>query len=250
MDAAQELARIAAYIGDSSRASMLMGLAGGQSRPASELAVIAGISPQAASNHLKMLLEGGLLDVTRVGRNKYYRLKGPSVATALESLLGLVHPIPNFRGSAPPELAFARTCYDHLAGELSVGILNRLLERKFLRATEAEFRLTQQGSRFFTELGIDVDATTKRRRKFAYPCLDWSHRVPHLGGALGAGLLEWLLRSRSIVRSERHRGVRVTDKGEQTLARVFAIQLTRGRCSIAGQPASAARLKPTYLAHL
>jgi hypothetical protein len=111
--------------------------------------------------------------------------------------------------------------------------LNRLLDQKFLRNSESEFRLTRQGSGFFASLGIDISSLTKRRRRFAYPCLDWSHRVPHLGGALGAALLDWLLRSRSVVRSDRHRGVRVTDKGEQTLARVFAIRLTHRRCSLA-----------------
>jgi DNA-binding transcriptional ArsR family regulator len=237
MDAAQELARIASYIGDPSRASMLMGLVGGQGRPASELAVIAGISPQAASNHLKMLLEGGLLEVTRVGRNKYYRLKGPSVAGALESLLGLAHPAPIVQGTAPPELTFARTCYDHLAGELAVGILNRLLDRKFLRSSENEFRMTRQGSAFFVDLGIDINSVTRRRRRFAYPCLDWSHRVPHLGGALGAAVLEWLLQSRIVVRAQRHRAVRVTDKGEQILSKVFAVQLRYKRCSLANQTA-------------
>jgi len=83
-----------------------------------------------------------------------------------------------------PELIFARTCYDHLAGELGVAILSGLLRMQYLEEHSANYRLTSKGQAFITALGIDVSAALSSRRRFAYPCLDWSERVPHLGGAL------------------------------------------------------------------
>jgi len=237
MDASKQIANIAAYMGDDSRAAILWSLVGGESRPASELAMVANISPQAASSHLKVLLEGGLLAVHQTGRNKFYRLKGPAVAAALESLLGLALQNGKVDGIAHrtrPELVFARTCYDHLAGELAVGILRRLLDREYLKESDLGFRLTGGGIAFFGGLGLDAATYAKQRRRFAYPCLDWSQRVPHLGGALGAGLLDYFFSSRILAASKIHRGVRVTAKGEEALARLLALRLTHDRCSLAG----------------
>jgi len=236
MDVSKHLADVASCISNPARAAMLWSLMGGESRPASELAMLANISPQTASNHLKDLVEAGLLEVSPSGRNKFYRLGGPAVAAALESLMNITH---QGRGSdgiaqrSAPELVFSRTCYDHLAGELAVAILKRLLERQLLRETQGGFAITRSGRAFFDKLEIDVAALETERRRFAYPCLDWSHRVPHLGGALGAALLDWLFRSRTLVRSKRHRGVRVTDNGEAALRRLFALRLRHDRCSLA-----------------
>src|SRR5579871_4034039 len=137
MNAGTSLAKAASLIGDSSRAAMLWSLLGGESRPASELAMLANISPQTASNHLKLLLEAGLVRVSIAGRNKFYRLAGAPVAAALESLAAVVHPHRDPQGiahHAAPELVFARTCYDHLAGELGVAMLQRMLSRGYLIA--------------------------------------------------------------------------------------------------------------------
>lgn len=235
MDAGNYISNIAAYISDPSRAAMLWSLIGGESRPASELAMLANVSAQTASRHLKQLVEGGLLTVRKAGRNKFYCLSGPSVATALESLAAVGRPDRGTAGLAQqtrPELVFARTCYDHLAGELAVGILKRLLDSGFLRGTKKEYRLTEVGAAFFRTLGVDIPAVERQRRRFAYPCLDWSHRVPHLGGALGAALLDWLLKSRIVVRSTQARSVRVTDRGEETLVQTLSIRLTRQRTRI------------------
>jgi DNA-binding transcriptional ArsR family regulator len=107
-------------IGDPSRAAMLWTLMGGESRPASELALLANVSPQTASNHLRLLRDAGFLNVSVVGRNKFYSLGGPHVAAALEALAAAIQGLPSSGGAAheqTPELVFARTCYDHLAGE-------------------------------------------------------------------------------------------------------------------------------------
>jgi len=228
MDATTSLARAAALIADPSRSAILWSLLGGESRPASELAMIANISPQTASNHLKLLLNAGFLKAEKTGRNRFYKLGMPTVGVAMESLAatggGTLNGIA--RKSAP-ELVFARTCYDHLAGELGVALLNRLGERKLIREHGHDYQLSMSGEKFFADLGIEWNAALGTRRRFAYPCLDWSQRVPHLGGALGAVLLAWLVRSKAISRQRGSRAVRVTDLGRKMMKQFFEIELNR-----------------------
>ena len=228
MNATTSLSKAASLIADPSRSAILWSLLGGESRPASELAMIANISPQTASNHLKLLLEAGFLKAEAIGRNRFYKLGTPTVGVALESLAATVGGRSSgIAQQSAPELVFARTCYDHLAGELGVAILNRLRERKFIREHGREYQLSAGGQKFFGDLRIDWDRVSGKRRRFAYPCLDWSQRVPHLGGALGAALLEWLLRSKGIARRNGSRAIRVTDLGRKTLSDVFKIKLNR-----------------------
>jgi Helix-turn-helix domain len=222
---------------------MLWSLLGGESRPASELAMLANVSPQTASNHLRLLVDAGFLKVASAGRNKFYRLASPPVAAAIESLAGAVlRGTPGSGGLAQrvaPELVFARTCYDHLAGELSVAILRSLNARNYLRAHGKDFHLTPAGDEFLSTLGVDVPATRSSRRRFAYACLDWSHRVPHLGGALAAALLDWMMHSKIVARSRTGRAIRLTDSGSQRLAKFFAIRIARdGRSMLDARAAS------------
>jgi DNA-binding transcriptional ArsR family regulator len=235
MNVSGQLWKAASLIGDRSRATMLWSLQGGESRPASELAMLANVSPQTASNHLRLLLDAGFVKVEAVGRNKFYRLAGRSLALALESLAGAIpagRPALGTAQQASPELVFARTCYDHLAGELSVAILRRLLEKNYLEDRNKDYRLTANGQDFFLRLNIQVNAVREERRRFAYPCLDWSHRVPHLGGALGAALLDCLVSARIVVRHKTNRVIRVTASGHEQLHRFFAIRLTRSGTAI------------------
>jgi DNA-binding transcriptional ArsR family regulator len=228
MNATVSLSKAASLIADPSRSAMLWSLLGGESRPASELAMIANVSPQTASNHLRLLLDAGFLKAESAGRNRFFRLATPTVGVALESLAAAVGgKINGIAQHSAPELVFSRTCYDHLAGELGVAILNRLREKNYLREQERDYRLTTSGARFLDALAIDRDGTTAKRRRFAYPCLDWSQRVPHLGGALGAALLAWLFHSKTIARQRGTRAVRVTDTGRKVLNEAFQIKLNR-----------------------
>lgn len=227
MDASDSVFRAASMIGEPSRATMLWSLLGAESRPASELAMLANISPQTASNHLRQLLDAGLVKVHPIGRNKFYALAGPAVAASLESLAvagRATTPALSVASHTAPELVFARTCYDHLAGELAVAILRRLESTKRLQPRAGEFRLTRSGEQFFeTTLGLHLSSVRAKRRRFAYACLDWSQRVPHLGGALGAALLEWMMRSKIVVPCRSSRAVRLTDYGRMQLNRLFHI---------------------------
>lgn len=240
MDATSDLSRAGFLIGDPSRAAMLCSLLGGEVRPASELALLANVSPQTASNHLKLLLDAGFLKVKSSGRCRYYSLNDPSVAAALESLAvaaRVVRPARGIARQSAPELVFARTCYDHLAGELGVAVLNRLRQMRCFQENAKDYALTPAGEKFLRGLGVDVACARAKRRRFAYPCLDWSHRLPHLGGALGATLLDWLFASKAVVRRRSSRALRLTDNGQRQFDRLFSIRLTQTGTSIAaGRP--------------
>jgi len=209
---------------------MLWSLMGGESRPASELAMLANVSPQTASNHLKLLTESGFVKVRALGRNKFYRLSDGSVAAALESLATAANGKTVSGGLAQhvsPDLVFARTCYDHLAGELGVTILGYLQRTGYLEPHKRDYTLSASGEAFLRNLGVNLATAQAKRRRFAYACLDWSHRVPHLGGALGAALLEWMLGSGLVVRRKGSRVLRITDRGRKHLQQAFAIRFAR-----------------------
>ena len=82
MDA--DITTIAALIGDPTRTNMLLALMGGLAFPAGELAMRANVAPQTASSHLSKLLDAKLLSVEVKGRQRYYRLAGPEIASVIE----------------------------------------------------------------------------------------------------------------------------------------------------------------------
>ena len=87
-------------------------------------------------------------------------------------------------------LRSARTCYDHLAGRLGVALAGSLGERRYVLLDEDGGEVTEDGTRFFDELGLDLAGADGKRRRFCRPCVDWSERRPHLGGAVGAALAQ------------------------------------------------------------
>ncbi|HEY8608538.1 MAG TPA: metalloregulator ArsR/SmtB family transcription factor [Noviherbaspirillum sp.] len=227
MESGQGVASTAALLGEPARATMLWTLLDGRARPAGELAFAANISAQSASNHLARLLEAGLLSVETQGRHRYYRLAGPHVASALESLAALAprpapRRLPASRGT-PESLRQARTCYDHLAGELSVALLRALQEQGLLRLRDKDYLLTAEGEAAFARFGLDLAALRATRRRFACACLDWSEREFHLGGALGAGLLQELLRRRWLLRNPGSRVLQLTPAGRAGLRDGFRL---------------------------
>ena len=223
-----DLAAMGALIGDPARARMLLALLDGSARPASELAMLGGVSRPTASLHLAKLVEGGLLEVERRGRHRYFRLAGPEVGRALEALAAISPPLParSLRAAQQGEaLRLARMCYDHLAGRLGVALTERLLELGWLVESAGAFDLTARGHQRLARWGIDVDGLRRQRRRFAFPCLDWSERKHHLAGALGAALASRLLDLDWIRRVPRTRAVRLTGAGHRGLAEVFGLEL-------------------------
>lgn len=241
MNAERRLADIARIIGDPTRAAILWSLMGGEARPAGELALIGNVSNQTASNHLAQLRGAKLVSLQVRGRNHFYQLRDTSVAKALESLMHLARPEFTRRADGvvarvAPELMLARTCYDHLAGTIAVQIANTMQDRRWINVDRNDFRLTGSGTAHLASIGIDLNVANGSRRRFAYPCLDWSERVAHIGGALGAALLHWLIEEKSIARIRDSRAMRITIAGRGKLERVFGLVISL-RGSVVSSPA-------------
>ncbi len=211
-------ARIAAAIGEPARARMLYSLADGRARTSTELAAIAGVTPSTASVHLQRLKDLDLVTMAAQGRHRYYALGGPQVNAALEAL-SVVAGGSGFAPRTPVYLRNARTCYDHVAGTLGVRLHDRLVAARWLKTEGGDaYTVTPAGVRAFDAIGIDVDAVRALRRRFAFACLDWSERRAHLGGALGAALLDTALRRRWVTREPGSRALSVTPSGRRELA--------------------------------
>ena len=224
--AGMRLAPLGALIGDPARAAMLWTLMDGTAKPAGELAYVAGASAQSASQHLAKMIEAGLLLQEVQGRHHYYRIARPEVATALEALMAAVGTAPQPRAvpaarRTPEELRYARTCYDHLAGELGVGIYDAMRADKLLEGDVKDIHITPAGQRWLGKLGIDKESLQGKRRALACGCLDWSERRHHLAGTLGAALLTAMLGQGWLTRSKKNRAVRVTPGGAAALRKHF-----------------------------
>jgi DNA-binding transcriptional ArsR family regulator len=215
------LSRIGSLLADPGRAAMLWALMDGSARPAGELAMVAGLSPSAASAHLARLTEGGLLAAEVRGRHRYFRIASPDIAASIEALANVAQAsapqrtAPRPARTVPVDMRYARTCYDHMAGELSVQLFERMLSHKLLSLQGTTLEATADGVAQLAQWGIDAAGQRSRRRRFACTCPDWSERRPHLGGALGAALLDaWSTRG-WVERTERPRILRVTPAGRQ-----------------------------------
>jgi DNA-binding transcriptional ArsR family regulator len=222
------IAEAASLIGDPARANMLTALLDGRALTATELGLAAGIAPSTASGHLSKLLDGRLLSVTATGRHRYYQLASPSVAHALESLMALAvdgPPRHRPRSRCDDAMARARTCYDHLAGKVGVALADALVERKQVVLTESGGRVTDAGRAFFDELGVDLSPRTNSRRAFCRPCVDWSERRWHIGGALGAAIAMRCFELGWTARQLDTRAVTITAAGEQAFESLFGIRV-------------------------
>jgi DNA-binding transcriptional ArsR family regulator len=227
------LAETAALVGDPARASMLMALMDGRALTAGELARIAGVTPQTASGHLARMSIAGLLATQRQGRHHYHRLASPVVAQMIESIMEVSAAAADQCGgprrtvvTGPRDRAMraARTCWNHLAGELGVHLADALVERGHLELSPEAGAMTDAGRVFFRDFGIDLRALpTASGRTFCRPCLDWSERRLHLGGALGAAIAERCFALGWIRRAEGSRAVTVTPAGSRGFHEAFGI---------------------------
>jgi len=217
------LAQLAGAIAEPARARMLCSLLDGHARTATELAVLAEVAASTASAHLSRLCKDGLLSVLAQGKHRYYRLASGDVAQALEALLvvaGVARPL--FTPSTPERLRHARTCYDHMAGTVAVALHDQLLAQQWLLGDDGNYRLSVAGATGMAALGLAVAPLAGQRRRFACACLDWSERRFHLGGALGAAVLQLALRQGWAERELDSRALRVTPAGQQRLLAAFA----------------------------
>jgi DNA-binding transcriptional ArsR family regulator len=231
MSAGLPISEIGALVGDPGRANMLSALLDGRALTASELAWSGGVAASTASEHLAKLVAGGLISVAKQGRHRYFRLASPEIARMLESMMVVANnadPAEPRRRATPriaPNLRRARTCYDHLAGQLGVGIADRLVAQDIVVLGDEAGELTQSGLAWLERFGIAAEPSGRTRRLLCRPCLDWSERRPHLAGRLGAALcrrcgeLGWIERERD------SRAVLVTPSGLRGFAEVFGLSL-------------------------
>jgi DNA-binding transcriptional ArsR family regulator len=216
-------------IGEPSRLRILFFLMDGNARTSTELASVAGVAPSTTSVHLARLKKEHLVAMTRLGKHHYYRLEGHAVAAALEALT-------LFAGGTPdallPDIAsrvrVARTCYDHIAGQLGVSLHDSLREDGWLvidATDDKSYEPTDKGKENLGRLGINVNAIRAMRRRFACPCIDWSERRPHIGGSLGSELLSLALKKNWVVQDLDGRALTVTRSGRRDLESRFGVEL-------------------------
>ena len=239
MEGETDIAAVAAPLAEPARASMLLAL-DQRALPAGVLADEAGIAASTASGHLSRLVEGGFLSVEQHGRHRYYRLAAPEIAGLLESLASLAprRPVRSLHeGTRAHALRQARSCYDHLAGKLGTSLLAALIEQGWLTGGnglftgdgadrlsapgyDVDYRLTAAGRRGLQRFGVEPDQLPGRRQLIRY-CVDWSEQRHHLGGKLGACLLNRFLELDWLRRAETHRALTITAEGCRGFERVF-----------------------------
>jgi DNA-binding transcriptional ArsR family regulator len=221
------VSEIAGAIGEPARARILYSLLDGHARTSTELAIVAEVTPSTASVHLNRLREAHLVRMAAQGRHRYYSLAGKHVATALEGLSVLAgRSRKEFVPNTPLQLRAARTCYDHIAGRLGVLLHNHFKASEWISARgDAAYEVTPKGTKQFAALGIDFAAIRSMRRKFAYPCLDWSERQPHIGGAFGAALLNAMLKLRWVSQDLDSRCLQITGRGRREMTSRFGIDV-------------------------
>ncbi len=236
-----DLAAIGSLFADPGRCRMLIALGDGRALPASNLASEASVSAQTGSSHLRKLVDAGLLTVEAHGRHRYYRLAGVEVGRLLAALTAVapaaeVHS--RRHGTRAHALRDARTCYDHLAGRLGVSVMTSLIERELIAGGDGRFdphgaredrlsaygrdvdyRLTEPGHAFLTELGVEPPAGSAAIRY----CVDWSEQRHHLSGGLGRALLRRLSELDWVRRASGSRAVTLTEAGHRGLARAFPV---------------------------
>ena len=221
-----DISRIAALIGDPARSNMLLALIGGKALTATELAGAAGVTLQTASSHLSKLEDGGLLSQRKQGRHRYFALADGHVGAMIESLMSFSATRGHLRhrtGPKEPELRKARICYDHLAGDYGVRMLDSLVARGAIRADDEALTLTAEGHRLLRDRGLDIGSLRAKRRPLCRACLDWSERRTHLAGALGAALLSHFLDAGLAQRVEESRIIRFSRDGERQFLALFPL---------------------------
>lgn len=229
MDVAENMVAVASAMASRPRLEILEALAGGVARSATDLAAIADIQGNTASTHLQVLCKANLIKVVKQGRYRYYKIRDQSVSDLIE-LLGEQSSIElheekltRFQRAPSSDMAFARTCYDHLAGWMGVQIGEYLMSQGYLTLNDKSFELNPAGEQFLRGLGVNLDNCKSTRRVFARACQDWSEGEMHIGGILGAELLRFFIDQKWLANNEEFREIEVLSKGKQAFKKHFGI---------------------------
>jgi DNA-binding transcriptional ArsR family regulator len=231
-----DIAKLARAMADQRRARMLLALNDGRPLPAMRLAAEAGIAPSTASEHLRRLVDAGLVTVQPEGRYRCFRLANEDVGALIErmSLLAPPRAVRSLRdGTRAETLRRARTCYDHLAGRLGVTVFAALVENGDVVGSDCEggdlaYHLTGAGRRRLEELAVALPAAAGDGTTPLRYCVDWTEQRHHLSGAVGRALARRLFELRWIERLDQPRAVRLTSAGERGLGRAFGATAVTG----------------------
>ena len=220
------IAEIAALVGDPARATIVSALLDGRHMTASELASAARITAQTASTHLAKLTEAGLLSMVRNGRHRYFQLASPTVTDMIDGIVAVaLEKRPRYRplSHQARALGSARICYGHLAGRLSVALVDVFVAREYVVLDDEAAEITAAGARFFTGFGIELPALRAARRHFCRLCLDWTERRPHIAGAVGTALTRRYFDLGWMEQTKRGQAVMVTGLGRRGLRETFGL---------------------------
>lgn len=228
------LAATAQLMGDPARAAMLVAMLDGRAFTAGELARTAGVAPSTASGHLAKLHDGGLIILYPQGRHRYYRLASADVGNMIERIMAVTGELvaahalskPIFTGPRDRALRQARVCYDHLAGEIAVGIADRMTQREELVIDRDGAIITPAGLALLEDLSVPSGTTQAKGTAHALcrPCLDWSERKPHLAGTIAAALFQRFQALGWIRRRPESRALDILPKGRLGFEQVFDIR--------------------------
>lgn len=200
MDDLQPLVRVALACADESRLRILLALAEGEAT-VSDLVTQLELPQPRVSSHLSVLRDAGLVTRRSSGRQRTYGVDAGRIGAVIDALrtpATVASPQPPRSAQADREvrrdspIRRARTCYDHLAGVVAIELLDDLTRRGWLTRPSGDgrdFALTEAGASALVRRGVDVERAARARRRFAFGCIDWTERRPHLGGALGAEVL-------------------------------------------------------------
>ncbi len=235
MEHAPCISQIATLLADPKRSAMMWALMDGSARQTEELALLARLSPSSASAHLGRLSAGGLLKVETRGRKRFFRLAAPEIGAAIEALASATiastpreipdvfkrtTPIPILKPqSAPSSLLRARLCDDHLGGTLAADLYQRLLDAGWIEQFDRRVSITHKGATQLANRGVYVQALAHTSSKAACACPDWSERRPHMGGSLGAALLQLFMQSGWLSLPNDSRALQVTAAGQREIHR-------------------------------
>ena len=213
-------AKLAKALGDPLRLAILHRLMEGPAAVA-DLVSTTGENQPKVSNHLAVLRERGLVVTKRRGRQTVYQLRDPSVAQLVETLSVISGAPLRLRHRQAP-ISLARTCYDHLAGKLGVALFDALVRLGVILPTDqikGDLAIGPASAELLMRLGADIESAARTRRRFAYACLDWTERRPHLGGWLGASICDRFLEAGWVVKDSQSRAVFLTPAGRRALKR-------------------------------
>ncbi len=203
------------------RLRIIQELLTGPPLPAGALAARVGLAPSTVSSHLARLAEARLIRVDQVGRARLAQLADEDAAEAVEALLRLSgEPAVSSLSGARRRTALraARSCYDHIAGQLGVALMDAGVRDGWLVAAGGTWVLRDSSPEHAARaLGLRLDVV-ESTRPLVRACTDWTERRPHLAGRVGRAILDAMLAAGWVQRRRHDRALKVTSMGRERLS--------------------------------